>query len=281
MPPVTTLARLLRLVAASVVPGGGFLVAGWSPATALTLYWIDNLVGAVVMGVRIGLHRRWTGLAGHGRGQLGATYTTGEDREPQVFKSFLAEFLATSIVITIAHGIFLAVVLGMIGQRPDIPTVQQAAIGIAILQGLALSFDATRLHEWPFARLKQEAIQALSRITLVHMALLGGMVLFAVRGTPGAFFTVFVWLKFFSDIGSQLPEWNPQEPPRFLVSVMKRFPKQKGESFEERWRRTKAAENAQARADEQDASALPEQPRAVSEQPRAVPGRQRRKAKRR
>ena len=261
MPPMTALARLLRLFAASVVPGGGFLVAGWSPATALTLYWIDNLAGAVAMGVRIALHRRWTGLAGHDRGQLGATYSTGEEREPQVFKSFLAEFLVTSIVFTIAHGVFLAAVLGMIGQRPDIPTVQQGAIAIATLHALALSFDARRLDEWPFARLKQQAVQAMSRITLVHMALLGGMVLFAVRGTPGAFFTVFVWLKFFSDIGSQLPQWNPHEPPRWLVGVMNLFPKQKGQTFEEHWRRTRSAEDARAMEDEQEARATPAKPR--------------------
>ena len=250
MPPVTALARLLRLCAASVVPGGGFLFGGWSPATALTLYWIDNLVSAGVMSARIALHRRWTGLAGHGRGQLGATYSTGEHGEPQVFKSFLAEFLVTSVGFTLAHGVFLAVVLGMIGERPDTEVVRQGAIWIATLQLLALSFDAVRLDEWPFARLKQQAIQAMSRITPVHMALLGGMLLFAMRGTPGAFFTVFVWLKFFSDIGSQLPQWNPREPPRWLVSVMNLFPKQKGESFEEYWRRTRAAEDVLAAEDE-------------------------------
>lgn len=247
---MTTLARLLRLLSASVVPGGGFLFGGWSPATALTLYWIDNLVSAFVMSARIALHRRWTGLAGHGRGQLGATYSTGKDREPQVFKSFLGEFLVTSVGFTLAHGVFLAVVLGMIGQRPDAEVVRQGAIGIAILQLLALAFDTVHLDQWPFARIKHQAIQAMSRITLVHMALLGGMALFALRGTPGAFFTVFVWLKFFSDIGSQLPQWNPREPPRWLVSLMGLFPKQKGETFEEYWRRTRAAEDALAAQDE-------------------------------
>jgi hypothetical protein len=250
MPPVSTLASVLRLSAASVVPGGGFLFGGWSPATALALYWIDNLVSAVVMSARIGLHRRWTGLAGHQRGQLGATYSTTADHEPQLFKSFLAEFLVTSVGFTLAHGVFLAAVLGIMGQRPDTEAVQRGAIAIATLQLLAFSFDAVRLDEWPFARLKQQAIQAMSRITLVHMALLGGMMLFALRGTPGAFFTVFVWLKFFSDIGSQLPQWNPHDPPRWLVRVMSLFPKQKGESFEEYWRRTRAAEDALAAEDE-------------------------------
>jgi hypothetical protein len=61
---------------------------------------------------------------------------------------------------------------------------------------------------------------------------------------------VFVWLKFMSDIGSLLPQWNPQAPPRWLVSVMKLFPKQRGETFEEYWRRTRAQELLQAADDE-------------------------------
>ena len=251
---MTMLAKFFRLAAASLVPGGGFLLADWSPATALTLYWIDTLVGAVAMGVRIALHRHRTGVSGHDRGQLGATFsvsTSDDEPSPVVFKSFLAEFLLTSISFTVAHAVFLAAVLGFMAERPNADQVLQGAIGIAICHALALSFDSWRLDRWPFARLKYQALQIMGRVVLVHMAILGGTMFSFWRNTPGAFFTFFVWLKFFSDIGSLLPQWNPQEPPRWLVRLLKRFPKQRGESFEEHWRRTRAQELQQSAQDEQ------------------------------
>jgi Family of unknown function (DUF6498) len=250
---LTALARLLRLFAASVLPGGGFLFAGWSPATALALYWVDNIVSAVSMSVRIALHRRLTGVSGHNRAQLGATMYVSVNRQEVAsgFKSFLAEFLLTTIGFNVAHGIFLAAVLAILAERPDPSALRQGAIGILICHGLALSFDAVRIDQWPFARLKYQATQVMGRVIVVHMAILGGMALFAWRGTPGAFFSVFVWLKLLADIGTMLPQWNPREPPRWLVSVMNLFPKQKGETFEAYWRRTRATEDAQAVEDEQ------------------------------
>jgi hypothetical protein len=247
------IAKFFRLAAASMVPGGGFLLAGWSPATALTLYWIDTLVGAIAMGVRIALHRHWTGVSGHDRSQLGATFsvaTSNDEPNPVVFKSFLAEFLLTSISFTVAHGVFLTAVLGFISERPDADQVRQGGIGVAICHALALGFDARWLDRWPFARLKHQAVQIMGRVVLVNMAILGGMMFSFWRNTPGAFFTFFVWLKFFSDIGSLVPQWNPHEPPRWLVWLMKRFPTQRGESFEEYWRRTRAQEVSRAEDDE-------------------------------
>lgn len=251
---MTGLGQLLRLFAASIVPGGGFLLAGWSAATALTLYWIDNLVGSVAMGARIVIHRRSTGLAGHGRAHLGATYSTGSRgaRTTHKFQSFLAEFLAASLGFTAAHGVFLAVLLlGLMAQQPDVESVRQGTIGIAICHALALGFDARRLAGWPFARLKQQAMQVMGRVVVVHFTIMGGMAFFAWRGTPGAFFSVFIGLKFMADLASMLPQYNPQEPPRWLVAVMNLLPlRKKGESFEAYWRRKRAQEDVEAAQDE-------------------------------
>lgn len=77
------------------------------------------------------------------------------------------------------------------------------------------------------------------------------MFFMAWRETPGAFFGVFVALKAVSDVGSILPQWNPREPPRWLVKATSLFPKQKGESFEDYWRRTRKVDDAQAANDEE------------------------------
>lgn len=39
---------------------GGAHLAGWSPATALTLYWCGNLSGATPVAQRIAVHRAVT-----------------------------------------------------------------------------------------------------------------------------------------------------------------------------------------------------------------------------
>ena len=50
------LSRLLRLIASSAVPGGGYLLGQWSPATALALYWFENLVGGAAMAMTFHPH---------------------------------------------------------------------------------------------------------------------------------------------------------------------------------------------------------------------------------
>jgi hypothetical protein len=246
------LARLFRFLASSLVPGGGYFVAGWSPATALTLYWVDNVVGSVAMAVRILLHRRATGAAGHSRAQLDVVVTTSSaGQESQVeFRSFLTEFLVTSTVFSVAHGIFLAAVTAFVLERPDPDAVREGAIAIAICHAIALTVDRFTLASWPFARLKEQAQRMMGRVALVNIALLGGTWVMAFSSSA-SFFSVFVWLKAASDIGSMLPSMETRNPPRVLVWMMSFFPKQNGETFEEYWRRTRKTEEEKAALDEQ------------------------------
>jgi hypothetical protein len=247
------IARLLRFFAASLVPGGGYFLAGWSPSTTLALYWVETLVGALAMGLRIQLHRRWTGLGGHTRRRINAEVmsTRASQTQQHAFGSFLAEFLVISLVFTLAHGVFLAAILGFVLERPNVDQARQGALGIVACHGLSLGLDTFRLETWPFARIREMSHKLLGRVVVVHLSIIGGMAFMAWRETPGAFFGVFVALKALTDFGSFLPQWNPREPPRWLVKVMQAVPSKKGETFEEYWRRTRAAEEAQAARDEQ------------------------------
>ena len=247
------IARLFRFLASSLVPGGGYFLAGWSPATALTLYWIDNVVGGVAMTIRILLHRQATRSAGHARPQLEVLVTTGKPgQEKQVeFRSFLMEFFATSTVFSVAHGVFLAGVTAFVLQGPDGRAVREGAVAIVICHAIALTVDRLTLANWPFAKLKAQAQRLIGRVVLVNIAILGGTWALAFSGSTASFFSVFVWLKAASDIGSLLPPLSTRHPPRVLVWLMSFFPKQKGETFEEYWRRTRRAEEEQAALDEQ------------------------------
>lgn len=242
------LARLFRLLASAAVPGGGYLVADWSAATALTLYWIDNVIGGIAMAIRIAEHRRLTNAAGHDRAQLGATMTIND--EPVAFQSFFSEFLITTAGFGLAHGLFLAAVLGFVLERPDVGHVRDGAIAIAICHALALGVDRWMLDAWSFGRLKDHAGRVMSRVALVNVALLGGTWFMAFSSSPDAFFTVFVWLKAAGDVGATLPPMATRRPPRVLARVMNLFPKQNGETFEEYWQRTHSVAETQAALDE-------------------------------
>lgn len=235
------------------MPGGGYLFNEWSPATALALYWVDNLIGGVAMAVRIAEHRRLTGAAGHSRAQLGATLTTSSGdgpEKPVKFRSFLAEFLTVNTIFNLAHGVFLAVVLAIIAQPPDLNALKEGAIAIALCHAIAVTIDLFTIQNWQFAALKAQAEKMMGRIILVHAAIIGGTWFMMASDAPDSFFTVFVWLKAFSDIGNLLPRFDSREPPRALVKVMNLFPKQNGESFEDYWRRTRRQEEEGAARDE-------------------------------
>src|SRR3954470_19882916 len=88
----------------NLIFAGGVVFRGWSPATALTLYWCENLVGSLLLAGRIALHRRLTRKRGHYRPQINAR--DGEDRGVQG-QSFLSEFATLSLAFCLVHGIFL------------------------------------------------------------------------------------------------------------------------------------------------------------------------------
>lgn len=54
------LRRLAPLVGINAVPLGGVFLAGWSLATALSLYWWESLIGATLVALRIALPRTLT-----------------------------------------------------------------------------------------------------------------------------------------------------------------------------------------------------------------------------
>ena len=247
--------RLLEILGFNSIPFVGWYAAGWSPAVALILFWAANAIVTVTLAARIRLHERWTGLQGHDRAHLGVAAKPGTSATAETgrFRSFLTEFLAGAIPFVVVHGIILAVILGSVVDVPiDRNAVRQGVLGLILIEAAAFAFDLRGLARWPFARLKHRGEHLLGRVILVQIAIIGGMWFLALRGTTNAFFGVFLALKILVDLGSLMPrvEAAPAAPPRWLAAVMKRFPARNGETFEQHWARTHAAESAMARDDE-------------------------------
>ena len=160
------------------------------------------------MAIRISEHRRLTGAEEHRHPQLNLQMTTssgGRKEKPVKFKSFLAEFLTGTIMFGVGHGIFLAVVLAIVVEHPDYAALKEGAITIALCHAIAVTVDLFTIQNWPFERLKNQALTLMGRTILVQFALIGGTWFAIYKDSKESFFTVFVWLKTASDIGGMLP----------------------------------------------------------------------------
>lgn len=224
------LTKLVEMLGVNSVPVVGVFAGEWSSATALSVYWAENLIAAVLVGARLWLHRRWATDDGPAEGpRLPMAQAPGG-------------FLGTAIPFTMAHGAMLGMVFLVVTKiGPDLAHLRQALIALVIFQGLAFGADLWTLGSWPAHRVNERADHLLGRVVLVHLSIIAGMVLAAWLDRPAAFFGFFVGCKVLADLTQFLPRVDTapgSAPPRWLAALMRRFPRQNGETFEQYWTRT-------------------------------------------
>lgn len=211
--------KLLAVVGLNGVVLWGLGLDGWSGPTALAIYWLENLISSLLIGLRIAVHRRLTRKRGHFRAQLGV------ELNGQKIHSFLTEFLTAGIAFTVAHGLFLAVLLGLLFKSlPDVQSFRQGAVAVAAFQLLAFCCDVSGIGHRSFAWMKRLAQAGLARIVLVHLVIVGGMAAVALTNSDRAFFLVFAGLKLLVEFGSVFSgqQTNPRAPG-WLLRLMKRW----------------------------------------------------------
>jgi hypothetical protein len=207
----------------------------------LAIFWFENLALTVFIGARIAAHWRATRKRGHGGG-------------------FLRSFIVTSLIFTLAHGLFLAIILGTVLEdsvnRDDVWAGLQWMMGT---QAASLLLDLWTIGRWPFAEIRTRTDWMLGRVVVVHLSIIFGMFLFMWMEQPWWFFSVFVTLKALMDIGGLLPRWEPKtkKPPAWLNRTVGRIGKSpkaggpKDETFEQYWERTHREEAARFARDEE------------------------------
>lgn|GEM_PF-490700 len=254
---IAGLLRAAQVVGVNAVPAGGFFLDGWSPATAIALYWLENLVGGILWALRIGVHARLTRKRGHildpletspsRRGSAAARRrpTRRPDADPlgaddlkpppRSMRRYMVHYGALALFFTLVQGIFVALILfGVLKQKPEWARLES---GATILVGILLGgflVDLTRLRRWPFLELKNRAGATLGRVFVMHFTILGGMPLLALLGADAGFFGVFIGLKATLDLAGMLP-WsgaNADEAPHWLVRLLGRH----GADFARYWR---------------------------------------------
>jgi len=247
--------RILEVLAVNAVPLWG-LFHGWSLSTLLVLYWCENLLNTIFVGGRIWLHRVLTHRRGHWTVEPtlqvtttinGRTTRTAGRRQT----TLLANFVSVNLMFTVAHGIFVAVLVYQFLPGGPEPADLRRGLGW-LVAGMSVSFvlDAIKLRNWPFAWIRQRADAATGRLLVVHLGIIGGMVLLAVTHRPTSFFAVFIALKLLLELGLALPQarLSAAGPPGWL-GWARRFGKP-GE-IDAVWRKAASDELQKQRADEE------------------------------
>jgi hypothetical protein len=254
--------RILFVFALNAVPIWGYTEQAWSPGTALALYWLQSLFSIPMIALLILLHRRAT----HKYGHYNATTTTSVNGGPAVTRrsTFLDGFLWMSIPFVIAHGIFLAFLLGMLWQNAaggvDREDLRLGAMALINIMALNFAFEAFNIARRPFAWVRRLAQTQLQRTFVVQFVIIFGMAGAAFASKEAqAFFAVFLALKLFFDVLFELPEWNPKEPPHWIVWLYGRFG-DKGGDIHSLWKKWRTEQKDEFDEDERsvDPATLPD-----------------------
>jgi uncharacterized protein DUF6498 len=244
---VTRFVSPLILLAVVAVPVVGWFVGGWAGGTTLAVYWFETVAASVFICARILLHRRLTPRQGHFRYRAGETSRRGTQRS-----SFLAGFAVASFSFCAVHAVFLCAILFLLTKDADrqLTQVDWRATGfgcLLVLTFLTVDFvvDLLTLRRWSFWRLEQLAQRGLSRVVVVHLTLIFGLIGIALTDAADALFGIFVVLKTLVTLSFALPQWEPRESPTWLSRTMNRVPRvRSGGRFEDAWAKDRDAEIA-------------------------------------
>jgi hypothetical protein len=223
---MNTLRSLLPKLGANAIPLWGLAFGGWSAPTALIIYWCDNFIGALLISLRIFLQQRLTSKRGHFHPQLNTNIKTGSAKNVKTIpiKSFFAEFLSTSLIFTLAHGVFLGLLLNTIFQSPpENDALRTGILGVVAFNIIGFLIDLIGLKVKPFIWIKQLAGALLGHVVLVHLAIIGGMAFAAFTNSGNAFFVPFAAFKLLADLTNDLSlVFNLDGSPDWLIYLVRR-----------------------------------------------------------
>jgi hypothetical protein len=248
--------HLLLTLGINAVPITGFAVVGWSAATALVIYWFENLFGSLLIAARIALHQRLTRKRGHYRAHFDSETTAGgKTRRTRTPSTFTVAFLLQSLIFTLAHGVFLGVIVLALGFEIE-PRALATGVAIVVLfQVMDFGIDLIGLRDKPFVWIKRQSQLAMGRVVVVHLALIFGMFAAAVLSDNTLFFLPFAGLKLLTDIGNQvsLAQQADGPPPMWLTPLMNRIrPRdEQGRDFTAYWEAERLKERTDSEIDEQ------------------------------
>jgi hypothetical protein len=199
------LGRIIGVGGVQAVPVGGVFAAGWSPGTAVALYWCESALMVVATVVLVALLRHTTD---------GAPTDTPDDvawRERRLREIERANirtrevfaFYGGSILV---FGAFLSIVTLIITQNTgqsvfDPEELQRGLLAMTGFVGIGLAADAVRITSLPVAVVQARVDANFGRWAFFWILGFVGLGASVLMGTPATFFSFFVGLKAFWEIG--------------------------------------------------------------------------------
>ena len=237
----------------------GVLYFDWSAINVLVLYWFENLLIAACTCIRLVMHRRWTRKRGYWRrsNRLGIKIN---DKPAEM--GLIGEYATGAFAFTLAHGIFVGGIALLVRQNyPDQAMWQlswahvlRGALAIAVFLGIELSIDLTRIRGASFAALRDYAQARMSRVVVLHLAIIFGMLAMAMSNSPMGVLYVLIALKTLADLFAIAVRGAPRmadsdtPPPAWSVRMADKLGKDKGGAagFLKQWQdeREKARKDA-------------------------------------
>lgn len=231
--------RLLQVLGVNAVPAFGVFAADWTAATALALYWCENILVTLLVGARLWLHRSKTSKRGHWQAQSssGSGKSSGG--------TFLSNFLGMALFFSAGHAVFLAVILFVVipNEFPESGGVELRSLllGVAtvsVFLVMGFLYDTIGIESRSFAWVKHLSDRVVGRVVVVHLTIIFGMAAMSWLGGPYGLFLVFAGFKTLSDLsamtgsGHRPPEQPAEKPSGWLLSLIRKLGgKAKAEDF--------------------------------------------------
>jgi hypothetical protein len=188
-PILSTLLASGAALGVNAVPALGFFVAGWSAATAMTLYLLETLLGGALIALRVRLTAPRTEEA--------------PGRKPRRRDELLLVYLSVVVLFSIVAAAFMGFFLYLKPQiAPDMPALR---LGLAAMAAfLLLDFVGGLLWQRSLTLVRTESLmeRSLGRVALLYFAVFLGVILaaFDVRW----FLLPFIGLKTVADVGEPI-----------------------------------------------------------------------------
>jgi hypothetical protein len=161
-------------------------------------------------------------------------------------------FLAVALAFSLGQAVFLFVMLEA-NDRVGSINADDLKLGLratAVLAGIGLLIDLIGLRDRPFAWVRAISDGVLRRVFLVQLAIIIGVVAVAWLDAPQALLVSFVGLKVWTDITSQVPQYNPREAPKWMVRLL-------GAGFADYYRKEREDEDQRKATEEEEFAGTP------------------------
>lgn len=249
------LPHFLTALGINLVPALGWFLGEWNSGTTLAVYWCETVLASLFIAARTLLHRRVVRVRGHFR------YEPPKDaRQNGAGIPFLKHFLPVSLMFSAVHALFLGVLIFLLSHNGRGDQVRLNLHELALGVGLILAFqivdfliDLVQLKKRPFRWIEVMAERNIARVLIIQMTIIIGVAVGGWMDSARGFFLVFVILKTMNDLNSVVPQYDPEEAPKWLCRIMDKVPNATGkkQTFAEFWKEGKVGERARVAKNEQ------------------------------